>query len=177
MDIYGFKQDFQPNGINPMLHFDMINYSYNITQLIASEFKVSEKLDNDIIHAYLNNNPVSINNFNLKIGLHIDSFKDLPFNYQIMELHKKLKQAELEKDEELIKKLNKQIDDLEKMIHKIHLAKEDEYHLKKIQNHIKNQKLNKMINDKTQVNNHIEEKHFHENFSGIKDFFIKLFGT
>ena len=33
------------------------------------------------------------------------------------------------------------------------------------------------LNSKVAINQHIDQKNFHSNFHGIKDIFIKLFGT
>lgn len=38
-------------------------------------------------------------------------------------------------------------------------------------------KINKFKNDKTVINNHVEEQHFENNFSGIKDLFVGIFGS
>ena len=34
-----------------------------------------------------------------------------------------------------------------------------------------------MMNTVVEVNNHVDEKHFEKNFHGIKDLFVKLFGS
>ena len=42
---------------------------------------------------------------------------------------------------------------------------------------IKDLKREKMMNHKEEINIHTDERHFEKNFHGIKDLFVKLFGT
>ena len=42
---------------------------------------------------------------------------------------------------------------------------------------IKDMKREKIMNKKVIINNHVDKKHFEKNFHGIKDLFVKLFGT
>ena len=42
---------------------------------------------------------------------------------------------------------------------------------------LKDLKREKMMNHKEIINNHVDEKHFDKNFHGIKDLFVKLFGS
>ena len=50
--------------MNPIKHFTLIDFKYNISEIISKHFKKEEKLNRDVVNKYLTYGPKQVNKFN-----------------------------------------------------------------------------------------------------------------
>jgi len=62
--IEDFAYTVKEKGVHPMVASSAANYRFNVSQLIGMQYQNPEKLDNDVILAFMNAQAKNINNFN-----------------------------------------------------------------------------------------------------------------
>ena len=79
IDLSNFKVEYNDGGINPLKHFKMINFNYDITKILSDTFKMTESLDSEVIKLYFRISPKKINKFNFNIDEMVVSYKSMPY--------------------------------------------------------------------------------------------------
>lgn len=172
-----FKIEFLEDGMKPLLHYNLINYDYDITQIISKHFKKKKKLNKSIVFLYLSLKPKTVNDFNHNINGFTNDYHSIPFIHDLKEINVRLTKALKDDDHEMVGKLKYQ---KKKISHRISLSnkrKKDRLVKKKMLQKIKDAKLEKLQNTKVTIEHHVTKEHFDSNFTGFKDLFINLFGS
>ena len=172
-----FKIDFIEDGMKPLMHYNLINYDYDITQIISKHFKKKTKLNKSVVFQYLSIKPQKVNNFNHQISQYVSDYNSIPFIHDLKEINIRLAKALEKNDVVLAAKMRKQ----KRIIaHRVSLKNKfvkDQKMKKKILEGIKDAKLEKLRGHRVVIEHHVTKEHFESNFTGFKDLFIKLFGT
>lgn len=79
IDLSNFRVEYEDTGINPIKHFKMINFGYDITKILSETFALTESLDNDVIRLYFRLNPKKINKFNFDVDEDVTSYSSMPY--------------------------------------------------------------------------------------------------
>ena len=171
-----FGVRFEPEGLNLIKDFTLINYRFNVTSLLEQKFKPEEKLTTDVIFSYLESTPKAINMFNLDIKTPILSFNEV--NDPKHTMYKKiLKNVQQKGDFKLVAKYKKKIKRIESKAGIELKYKTDE--LIKRREKKKTQMLKGVAkhHKKVVAHHHVDKRHYHRNFGSIADFFVHLFGS
>ena len=163
------------DGINPFKSFELINYKFNITSLIGKKIQEEEKIANSVITSFVTTSSKFVNRFNFDyytLIMDADTVTDTSYiKNQKIAMYAKLNNrvallAHAQKRiNQIIKrhagalKRNKMFKDTLKRNKALKIAKQEA-----------------KLNTKVIMNNHIDQPHFHENFSGFKQYFLKIFG-
>ena len=168
-----FEIIYRDDGMDPSNFIDLVDFDLDITGLIKKKFKLPEKVRNTVIHQYLSFYPKEINIFNHEIeNVIMDGNQMQAVSHDYLEAKKKLDTEHFSKKYIWRGKIA-QI----KKRHGMKIKhKEDMKLLKKYKKKQKMEALDRMRNQKVVQNDHIDEEHFDGNFSGIKDFFVNMFG-
>jgi hypothetical protein len=169
---------FEDEGVNPLKHYDLVDFSYEITEILADHFKIKELLNRESVLLYLSYNSKAINRFNHRINELVTPYQEIPFIDDIKELRKRLSSAYKKKDKIRVQKLKDALKRADERQKKKIFFQEREEMTKKTIKKIKDMKIQHMIdNSKVKLENHADKEYFDDNFSGIKDLFINLFGN
>ena len=178
LDVKHYKVRLRDPGMNPLIHYNLINYKYTIKDIFAHEFKYSERLNRGVVVEYLGLSPKKVNFFNHGVDEHMHSYWAMPYVSEFSELNRNIHDARLNNNKKKLRKFLR----IEKNL-KLKLAQslkhlEDKKVLKKykkLQNDARLEKKFKKVKDL--VTNHVDAEHFHSSFEGFKDLFVNLFGN
>ncbi len=175
INLDNFEIEYREEGMNPIEFVEMIKFDLDITQIIKNKFKKKEKIKNNIIRLYLSLRPKIINFFNHNINEKILSEGQMnTISHEYLEAKQKL--MELTDPLEIQEQKNK----IKAVMHKIGFevqAYKDKKEMKKIKKKMKDMAIEAKSRENTVLNHHVDQEDFHSNFTGIKDLFVKLFGT
>ena len=169
-----FEIEYKDEGMDPSYFIDLVDFDLDITGLIKKKFKLPEKVTNSVIHQYLSYYPKLVNTFNHEIDNMImdgDHMQAVAHDY--VEAKKNLENAgprERAKYREIVRDVKK------RHAMKMNYQKDMKF-LKKIKMKRKYEALEKMQKEKVVMEDHVDEEHFDSNFTGIRDFFVNMFGT
>lgn len=175
-NVKAFKVAYDKDGMNPITHFALVNYRFNITTIIQRNFKEEEEVTDSVITEYLRNNAKSINRFNFDmrtfVGDHGTVF-DRKYH-----LKKRIeKYAKIKKRAALLAHTQKSIRAYKKRAERAIKRKRMFKLMRKRQKALKLAKAMGKHHRKVIMNNHIENKHFYDNFHGFWKLFTNIFGT
>ena len=171
---YGMR--FEPAGINMLQDYEMINYKFNITELLEQKFKPEEKLSKEVIYNYLKISPKKINRFNFDIKSFILGFRDVKNPIHSL-LVKKLKTAQSRGKFKEVAKYRKKLKKIERSVAKGIKEKKNRHAKKKLVKKMKLQKAVKKHHKRVKAHHHIDKKHYDGNFNSIAEFFASMFGS
>ena len=177
LNVNSYKVRLRDPGMNPLIHYNLINYSYTIKQIFSHEFKTVEKLNRNVVLDYLRINHKNINKFNHGVGEHTHSYWSMPFRSEFDEANREIWKARKNGDKKVLRKYLKLKRKLKfKLAHSLKYM-EDKKILKKHQLILKNARLEKKFGKVEDLaRHHVDKEHFHSNFEGFKDLFVNLFG-
>ena len=163
-------------GINPFQSFELIDYKFNITSIIEKKIKEEESVADSVIQSFLTTDSMFINRFNFDFDTFVmDAGTVSDFHY--IKYRRIALYAKLNGRLALLNVMQKKI----KSLIKRHARNENRKRMfKEAIKRRKEQKLakaNAKLNTKVIANNHIDKEHFHDNFHGFKNYFLKVFGT
>ncbi len=174
-DLQGFKVKFKEEGMNPINHIDLIDFSKDLTHIIKSKFSKSEPIENEIIRLYFQIPAKEINQYNYLAREEIFSpakIKEVTSKfYEALEKLEASTNPEEKAENQRI--VNQILED-----HKIQIKQQQEINEANLQKeeYLKLKK-EKERNQKSEINNHIDEKHFKSLFYDMWEYFIEMFGT
>lgn len=181
-DLKFFGITFDDDGLDPLANFESANYYYNITRLIGQQFSRTEKIEADVIKAFILCGAENINKFNF-VGDEITlSMGQMTGKYvglgKISMMDSILKVIMPSVNTSLA--LMTEIKFRNKMGEMLHWHKKNEGLEEKEIRMREIYKLNQIAKDKERdnhppVNNHFF-LYFDDLFNGIADIFISLFG-
>lgn len=177
INVLDYEIHFQNDGLNSANNFQLINFNYNITEIIQKSFEETERLDRPTITTFFKITARKVNNFNHLMDRFVLPYNDLPYNPQFIQLQKDMKYAKESNNNKLLKQLKIEMKLLMSKIHAEVIRRNDEKLKKKLAKEFKEFKLKEKAEFKVELNNHVDKKNFDRFFDGIKDLFITLFGT
>ena len=173
-----FKLKINEDGANPLQHFVLVDYKFNITSLIGLKFRYEEELDRDTVFTYLRSTPKDINEFNFDASQYFMSFLELGSSDKKYIAAKKIyKYARRKHRSQLANKAKQKIRNFEHKKHKELKHEKDRIAFKKAKKKSKEiaQKHKQM--KKVEANHHVDFPTYKKNFFDIKEFFVHLFGS
>lgn len=172
-----FTLEVGKEGANPLNHFILVDYKFNVTTLIDLKFRYEEDLDRDTVLTYIQNTPKDINEFNFDIKGHFLDFNELgTSDVKYSTAKKVLKYAIRNSRHVLASKANAKIRKFEQ---KEAMRLKQQSDAKAAQYAKKKDRLANAERKRTKrviANHHVDAHTFKYNFYDIKGFFVHLFG-
>ena len=176
LGVKNFEILWGEQGINPFQSFELIDYKFNITSIIEKKIREEESIADSVIQSFLQTDSKAVNRFNFDFDSFVmDAGTVTDFHY--IKYRRIALYAKLNGRMALLNVMQKKIKSLiRRHARNAHRKKIFKEAIKRR----KQQKLAKMnakLNTKVIANNHIDNEHFHDNFHGFKNYFLKVFGT
>lgn len=154
----------------------LANFTYNVSQLLTDTFTAKEKLSKDVIMRYLSYSTKEINQFNHVIDLEYLQYKEIALKFGSPRIDKALIYAYMNKRQRLKNKLHTMYDKKMTMDISTRLQMDQkekkEQKLRLYAQMMETQKLS--IPD---ITHHVDTPFFEELFNGIRNFFVRMFGS
>ena len=171
------------DGLDPLKDFPLAMFTYNVTKLIGFQFTPPEKIANEVLHLYMSTTPKSINKFNLDMRESVMSYKDIKDSFPDFKKLRRFEMIQRMFDMRKSPALNKEIEKAKNVVHaklaeqghrkKMEEIREKEYtEMKRAKEHAKID-----AREKLRVHNHVEHGLFDGLFSGLRNFFVGMFGS
>ena len=171
-----FEPVYSEDGINPLQNYGLIDYKFNITDIIYMNLKPEEELNPSVIKSFFDARPKIVNKFNLDIDSFIQDAKTVT-NATYERLKKLELFAKIHSKTALLADTKKKI---KKIVMRVHRSYKREKAYKQMVKEKKERLKKKALEKATKIIDspmHVNQKHFHQNFNGFKDYFLSIFGN
>lgn len=182
VDINLFDTTLDVEGLNPLRFASMVDYNYNITNLLGEKFAREEVLSLNVLDSFLSVNAKAINAFNLDVDFHIDGYAELMASLNFLpRINKLLKYAKRKGNKKLLREAEK----LQTKVLRDHAAvlntRERVRIAKKLQKLLAQMEAELTVVKMREIRNatadHVNRPFFQENMNGIAHFFTSIFGN
>ena len=170
-----FKAVFEAEGLNPLKDFALIDYKFNITEIIHMKLKPDENIGPAVLKSYFESSAKFINKFNFNFESLILDAKTIT-NHTYNRLKTEEYVAKIEGNYPLLHGIRMKI---KKIVARMHKSRKRETTIKEAEKRKKEEKKKRAeekFSRTVETNHHVDKEHFHENFTGFKDYFLKVFG-
>lgn len=177
-----FDTTFGSEGLDPLRFATSVNYNYNVSNLLSEKFEREEKLSINVLDSFLSISAKSINSFNQDIDVPIVGYAELMSNLLFLpKINMLLKYAKRKNNVLLLKETEKLKTKLIRSqaaglqtVEKLRMMKK----MKKLMAQMSAElHIVKMERLKNSTVDHIDKRHFKENFNGFAGFFTSMFGN
>ena len=172
-----FTIGIDKDGIDPFKNRHLVDFKYNITNLIGTKFKEDEELTEDVIVTYLRNNAKFRNNFNFDFDTLIEDYDTVSPNAPSFKKARKIANYAKRKGKTLLLTMAQQ--SMRKYVQRIRRARNRKKMLAAFLKQRKKDAMNRKINKHHKV----VKTYDHEiawkekgNFDGIIGLFTGIFG-
>ena len=183
IDITFYGTILDQDGMDPLKDYPLAMFSYNVSKLIGLQFKPPEKISNEVLHLYMKAGPKFINKFNSDMSETVMPYKEIIESFPDFKKLRRFEMIQRMFDMRKSPALNKEIEKAKHVAHsklaeqghrkKMEEIREKEYaELKKAREHAKID-----AREKLKKHDHVDHGFFEGLFSGIKNFFVGLFGS
>lgn len=183
IDVTFYGATLENEGLNPLTHYPLTMFNYNVSKLIGLQFTPPEKIIAPVVEMYMKATPKFVNKFNFDLDEKVMGYKEIIESYPDF---KKLRRFEMiQKAFDMRKKvaLNNEIEkhkgkaftNMAAAAHKKDLEDIREREYKELLIAREKQKIEER--ERLENNHHVEHKHYKSMFAGIKEFFVSLFGA
>ena len=175
-NIKKFSLAYDKDGINPIKHFALVHYRFNITTIIQRHFAREENVTNSVAHQYFLTRAKFINRFNFDMRTVVDDYHTVtPSKYL---LNKRVEAyAKRKKRTALLTFTQK---NMRKVMHRHARAiKRRKMFKHMIKMRRRRNRLRAMAKHHriVKIDHHIDREHFWSNFFGFAHLFTGIFGT
>lgn len=182
VDVSMFDSTFGAEGLDPLRFATSVNYNYNVSNLLSEKFEKEEKLSINVLDSFLSITAKSINIFNQDIDLPIVGYEELiaelsflpKINMLIKFAKRQNSKVLLREGEKLKTKIIRSKAAGLQTAEKLRMMKKMKKLMEQMSAELHEVKMQRMRNTTL---DHIDKKHFKENFNGFAGFFTSLFGN
>lgn len=176
IDVYNYGSKYAEGGLDPMKTVLLANFTYNITQLLEETLVNKERLQKDVILHYLGYNTKEINRFNSFINFELMGAKEIMLRFSDIRIERGIDYAYKNRRYRLKHNLQTLYDKRQHLDistkYEMDLKQKREEKLRLYAAMMEQQKLS--IPD---VHHHVDRPFFDELFNGIRNFFVRMFGS